>query len=92
MMNKENWLKKGYADEAVDKGIDLRKEIKKLCKEKNAVILGHFYQADEIQEIAWHLHNGPQRLLQISLSCAAYILWEKQLKFFVPTRRCLYPI
>ena len=30
MMNKENRLKKGYADEAVDKGIDLRKEIKKL--------------------------------------------------------------
>ena len=51
-MNKEEWLKKGYVDEPVEKNLDLKAEIKKLCREKEAVILGHFYQADEIQEIA----------------------------------------
>ena len=51
-MRKEEWVKKGYADEAIPEGVDLKAEIRRLCKEKNAVILGHFYQADEIQEIA----------------------------------------
>lgn len=51
-MKKEEWLRKGYVDEPVEKGTDLKNEIRRLCKEKNAVILGHFYQADEIQEIA----------------------------------------
>ena len=39
-------------DEPVEKALDLKAEIKRLCREKDAVILGHYYQADEIQEIA----------------------------------------
>ena len=39
-MNKEEWLKKGYVDEPVEKNLDLKAEIKKLCREKEAVILG----------------------------------------------------
>ena len=41
-MNKEEWLKKGYVTEPVDKTLDLKTEIDKLRKEKNALILGHY--------------------------------------------------
>ncbi|HEX8641587.1 MAG TPA: quinolinate synthase NadA [Allosphingosinicella sp.] len=34
------------------KGLDLRAEIGRLRKERNAVILGHYYQTPEIQDIA----------------------------------------
>ena len=43
-MKKEEWLKKGYVDEPVEKALDLKAEIKRLCREKDAVILGHYYR------------------------------------------------
>ena len=52
-MNKEEWLKKGYVTELVDKTLDLKTEIDKLRKEKNALILGHYcllYTSDAADE------------------------------------------
>ena len=43
-MNREEWVNKGFVDEPVDKSIDLKAAINELKKEKNAVILGHYYQ------------------------------------------------
>lgn len=49
---KEEWKEKGYVDETVDSSVDLAKEIRRLCKEKDAIILAHYYTLSEIQDIA----------------------------------------
>ena len=51
-MLKTEWVKQGFIDEPVAEGIDLKKEIRQLAEEKNAVILAHYYTKGEIQEIA----------------------------------------
>jgi len=43
---------KGYIDEPIDPRLKLVEEIKRLKKEKNAVILSHFYVEGELQDIA----------------------------------------
>ena len=49
---KETWKTLGYIDEPVPEGIDLKAEIRKLCQEKNAIILAHYYTEGVIQDIA----------------------------------------
>lgn len=49
---KEEWTEKGYVDEPIAEGVNLAKEIRRLCKEKEAVILAHYYTKGEIQNIA----------------------------------------
>ena len=51
-MVKKEWKDKGFVDEAVDKTIDLKKEIRRLCEEKNAIILAHYYTVGDVQDVA----------------------------------------
>ena len=50
-MNKD-WENKGYVDEKVDKSLDLKAEIRKMCKEKDAIILAHYYTVGDVQDVA----------------------------------------
>lgn len=52
MTLKSEWMKQGFIDEPVSEGTDLKKEIRRLCEEKNAIVLAHYYTQGEIQEVA----------------------------------------
>ena len=45
------WKEKGFIDEPVE-DIDLKKEIRRMCEEKNAIILAHYYTVGDIQDVA----------------------------------------
>lgn len=51
-MVKEEWTEKGYIDEPADNGTDLAAEIRRMCKEKDAVILAHYYTDGSVQQVA----------------------------------------
>ncbi len=52
IVDKNKIIKNGFIDINVDSSLDIVKEINKMKNEKNAVILAHYYQEPEVQEIA----------------------------------------
>lgn len=96
-MVKEEWLKKGFVDEPVDESIDLVKEIKKLCKEKNAVILAHYYTEGEIQDIADFVgdslalaQKAAKTDADVILMCGVHFMGET-CKVLCPDKKVLVP-
>ena len=51
-MLKKEWKEQGFINEPAAEGVDLKAEIRKMCEEKDAIILAHYYTIGDIQEIA----------------------------------------
>jgi quinolinate synthase len=80
----------GFLDVALDVQMDLFSEIERLKKEKNAIVLAHYYQESDIQDVADYLGDS-LGLAQKAQSTNADMIVFAGVHFMAETAKILNP-
>ncbi len=96
-MVKKEWKDKGFIDKAIDKSVNLKAEIRRMCEEKGAIILAHYYTRGEIQEIADFVgdslalaRKAAETDAKIMVMCGVHFMAET-CKILSPEKKVLAP-
>ena len=96
-MTDKKWQEQGFIDEPVPENTDIKAEIRRMCREKNALIMAHYYTEGVIQELADFVGDSlalAQKAAatdaDIIVMCGVHFMGETN-KILCPEKKILVP-